>query len=77
MHRAYFSIIFFLSTLVGFDNLITDNIVTNPFYKKQSANFCLNDFSNYPIGIFKNTQSLNKYNVQLNNDSKLARSLIK
>lgn len=71
MHRAYFSIIFFLSTLVGFDNLITDNIVTNPFYKKQSANFCLNDFSNYPIGIFKNTQSLNKYNVQLNNDSNI------
>ena len=71
MHRAYFSIIFFLSPLLGFDNLITDNIVTNPFYKKQSANFCLNDFSNYPIGIFKNTQSLNKYNVQLNNDSNI------
>ena len=73
MYRVYFSIILFLSSLFGFNNPITNKIVTNPFYKKQSANFCLNDFSNYPIGIFKNTQSLNKYNVQLNNDFNTAK----
>lgn len=69
MYRVYFSIILFLSSLLGFDNPITKNIVTNPFYKKQSANYCLSDFSNYPIGIFKKIQTLNKYSVRLDNDS--------
>ena len=69
MYKVYFSIILFLSSLLGFDNPITKNIVTNPFYKKQSANYCLNDFSNCPIGIFKEIKTLNKYSVRLDNDS--------
>ena len=70
MRKIYLvTIILFLSPILGFENSEKNSIVTNPFFKKQSVNFCLNDFSNYPIGIFKNTKSFNKYNVHLHNDS--------
>jgi cell surface protein SprA len=65
------TIVFFLSPLLGFNDSINNSIVTNPFVKKQVANFCLNDISNYPIGIFKNTQSLNKYSVKFEVGSNL------
>ncbi|HIF29775.1 MAG TPA: cell surface protein SprA [Candidatus Marinimicrobia bacterium] len=72
MRKIYLAtIILFLSPMLGFENSKKNSIVTNPFFKKQSVNFCLNDFSNYPIGIFKNTKSLTKYNVQLDLDSNL------
>ncbi|MDG2287982.1 MAG: cell surface protein SprA [Candidatus Marinimicrobia bacterium] len=72
MRKIYLvTIILFLSPILGFENSEKNSIVTNPFFKKQSVNFCLNDFSNYPIGIFKNTKSLTEYNVQLDLDSNL------
>ena len=72
MRKIYLSTIFlFLSQVMGVENLYDKSIVTNPFFKKQTANFCLSDLSNYPIGIFNTTQSLKKYNVSLDVDSNL------
>ena len=72
MRKIYLSTIFlFLSQVMGVENPYDKSIVTDPFFKKQTANFCLSDLSNYPIGIFNTTQSLKKYNVTLNVDSNL------
>ena len=60
MRKIYLvTIILFLSPILGFENSEKNSIVTNPFFKKQSVNFCLNDFS------------LTEYNVQLDLDSNL------
>ena len=72
MYKIYlFAIVLLSSPILGVESPNNSNIVTNPFFKKESVNFCLNDFSNYPIGIFKNVQSLNKYNVKLDIDSSM------
>ena len=70
MYKIYLiALILLLSPISGAESPNSSNIITNPFLKKQAANFCLNDFSNYPIGIFNNVQSLNKYDVKLDIDS--------
>ncbi len=72
MRKIYLSTIFlFLSQVMGVEHPYDKSIVTNPFFKKKTANFCLNDLSNYPIGIFNTTQSLKKYTVELDVDSNL------
>ena len=59
-------LIFSPSLLFGADNLIT-----NPFYKTKKINFCLNDISNYPIGIFNVKDSFTKYQVDFNINSNI------
>ena len=59
-------LIFSPSLLFGADNLIT-----NPFYKTKKINFCLNDISNYPIGIFNVKDSFIKYQVDFNINSNI------
>ena len=72
MRKIYLAIIFlFLSPVIAVEDSYTNSIVTNPFLKKESVNFCLNDLSSYPIGIFKTTQSLKKYTVNLDMESNL------
>ena len=72
MYKIYLIALILLSSpILGGESPNPSNIVTNPFLKKQAVNFCLNDFSNYPIGIFNNVQSLNKYDVKLDIDSSM------
>ena len=72
MRKAYLTTIFlFLSQLIGVENLYEKSIVTNPFFKKETPNFCLNNFSSYPIGIFNTNQSLKEYTVNLDISSNL------
>ena len=68
MYRLFLlcCVIFFPSLLFGADNLIT-----NPFYKTKKINFCLNDISNYPIGIFNVKNSFTKYQVDFNINSNI------
>ena len=68
MYRLFLlcCVIFFPSLLFGADNLIT-----NPFYKTKKINFCLNDISNYPIGIFNVKNSFTKYQVDFNVNSNI------
>jgi hypothetical protein len=42
----------------------------NPFKKKQKINFSLNDFSNYPIGLFDLMNELPKENFIIDNNFK-------
>ena len=67
MYKIYLIALILLSSPIsGAESPNSSNIITNPFLKKQAVNFCLN---NYPIGIFNNVQSLNKYEVKLDIDS--------
>ena len=68
MYRIFllFSLVCIPSLLFGSGNLITD-----PFSKSKKINFCLNDISNYPIGIFNPKSSLVSYKVDLNTKSKI------
>ena len=65
--------IFLLFCLICIPNLLfgSDNLITNPFSKSEKINFCLNDISNYPIGIFNPKSSLVSYQVDLNTTSKI------
>ena len=56
-----FYLLFIPSLLFGSDNLITD-----PFSKSKKINFCLNDISNYPIGIFQSKVLSSTYEVDFN-----------
>jgi len=73
MRRIYllYFLIFSLSPILGSKNLIDNRLITNPFLKSQIANFCLNDISNYPIGIFNVKNSLTKYQVNFNINSNI------
>ena len=65
--------LFLLCCLIFFPNLLfgADNLITNPFYKTTKINFCLNDISNYPIGIFNVKNSLTQYQVNFNINSNI------
>ena len=65
--------VFLLFYLICAPNLLfgSDNLITDPFSKSKKINFCLNDISNYPIGIFNPKLSLINYQVDLNTKSKI------
>ena len=65
--------IFLLFYLACIPNLLfgSDNFITDPFSQSKKINFCLNDISNYPIGIFSPKSSLVIYKVDLNTTSKI------
>ena len=68
--RLYFAVpMLLLSLSFSGESIDRANLVTNPFVNKQRANFCLNDFSNYPIGIFKTIELSSSYELNINIDS--------